>query len=741
MAGNLASIGGVHGESSRTFRVNELFRNVTAGLLASVVLIANIVSFSALMFPGQLSEGAPIAIWSMLIGSCIGGIFVAWRTTLPPIASGIDSPTGTVLVLLSAAAGSASLSSGRMPAEAIQSVMLTFSVATFVSGLSISLIGATRVASYLRFIPFFVAGGFLGAAGWFLFGGGVAMSTGIPLNPGVWEAAWSPAGKAKLSAALVTFALILIVRRFIKSAFALPALILVLCVGGTLALSQSGLQGSVKGWYLPSFGSLKAWLPLGAVKDANPEWSLLFQLMPEILAVSFVAMLTLITKISSIEVMRRTSSDFNREFTAHGLGAIAAAPLGGIVSALQIGISQLLVQTGGNRASGIFCSLFLGAVGVASFDLTAMIPMPVIAGLIFFLGYTFLVEAFSRSIAQRAWLDVVLATIIMIVCIRYGYVAGVLVGIAIACLFFVISYAQIGVIRRVATRAEYASDVDRSQETLAFLRDHGDAIRIYWLSGYIFFGSSESVFARIREDLEALPRGYRGFVILDFARVSGADSSAVLSLTKLRDYCDRVGATLVYCSLTAGNQRLLENAGFFEKGDHRFFSTLNLGLSWCEERLLERAEPRAGDTVSFHDWLQGQLGAGVKGEDLIGYLERKDLSESQVLYRGGEPADSIELVATGSLSIDFELPQEASVRLRRFTTHTLVGEMGFFWLGTRSATVSSDGPATLYSITRTNFERMRRERPDLAINFYEFIIRVLAERVEFSNRTITTLAS
>src|SRR5262245_5083079 len=108
MAGNLTSIGGVHRKSSRTFKANDLFRNATAGLLASIVLIAGIISFSALMFPGQLSAGAPIAIWSMLIGSCAGGIIVAWRTTLPPLASGIDSPTGTVLVLLSAAAGSAS---------------------------------------------------------------------------------------------------------------------------------------------------------------------------------------------------------------------------------------------------------------------------------------------------------------------------------------------------------------------------------------------------------------------------------------------------------------------------------------------------------------------------------------------------------------------------------------------------------------------------------------------------------
>ena len=46
-------------------------KDTIAGLVASVVLIANIISFGALMFPGALSAGAPMAIWAMLIGSCI----------------------------------------------------------------------------------------------------------------------------------------------------------------------------------------------------------------------------------------------------------------------------------------------------------------------------------------------------------------------------------------------------------------------------------------------------------------------------------------------------------------------------------------------------------------------------------------------------------------------------------------------------------------------------------------------
>src|SRR5262245_22876710 len=42
-----------------------LARDAVAGLVASVVLIANIISFGTLMFPGELGVGVPIAIWSM----------------------------------------------------------------------------------------------------------------------------------------------------------------------------------------------------------------------------------------------------------------------------------------------------------------------------------------------------------------------------------------------------------------------------------------------------------------------------------------------------------------------------------------------------------------------------------------------------------------------------------------------------------------------------------------------------
>src|SRR5215471_15542651 len=105
-------------------------KDVLGGLVASVVLIANIVSFGALMFPGDLSAGIPVAIWSMLIGGCVGGAWIALTTSLPPLATGIDSPTGAVLILLSALTASDIRGGGGSTETAVQSVMLVFTGAT-----------------------------------------------------------------------------------------------------------------------------------------------------------------------------------------------------------------------------------------------------------------------------------------------------------------------------------------------------------------------------------------------------------------------------------------------------------------------------------------------------------------------------------------------------------------------------------------------------------------------------------
>ncbi|MDP2006043.1 MAG: STAS domain-containing protein [Rubrivivax sp.] len=729
-------------------KARALARDMVAGTVAAVVLVANIVSFAALMFPGPLAQGAAAAIWALLIGSGIAGIVIAWKTSLPPLATGIDSPTGAVLVLLAAMAGAAVLRSGGGPQAAIQATMLLFSAATLLVGLLTLGLGAARWAHFLRFVPYFVVAGFLAATGWLLVAGGVRMTTGRTLAD--LTAAWTAPEAARLASAVAVLLVLLALRRWVRLPLALPLALLGMCLGGALALRALGLSGAAQGWYLPSLGALQPWHPLEALRAAPLSLSTAVGFLPELVAAAVIAVISLVTKTSSLEVSRKAAGDLDVELRTHGLATLAVVPFGGITALLQLGTSRLLEQAGGaTRWSGAAAGVVLIAVALANFDLPALIPLPVAAGIAFFLGCGFLFDALSKSLAQRDALNLLLTLAIMAACVRYGYLAGVIGGVVGACLLFAVSYARIGAVRQHLSRAQFAGNVSRSADASRHLAQAGEAVQIYWLSGYIFFGSSEGVFERVRQDLRARPPRQVSHVILDFSAVSAADASATVSLAKLHNLCEQQGATLVLSSMPPSIRGLLEREGLVGgKGRPPPFADVTGALAWCEDRVLAEAGLDTGagaatggpGTAAFEAWLQQQLGAESSTADFLRYLVRHDVDDGQVLYREGEPADAIDFVAAGRLAIDVGAGVLPARRVRSISTHTVVGEMGFFRRVPRSATVSAEGPATVFTLTRENFERMRSERPDLAGAFSECLLRTLADRIVLSDRMVAALS-
>jgi SulP family sulfate permease len=287
-------------------------------------------------------------------------------------------------------------------------------------------------------------------------------------------------------------------------------------------------------------------------------------------------------------------------------------------------------------------------------------------------------------------------------------------------------------------------NVSRSTEASLALNRHGEAIQLYWLSGYIFFGSSEGVFERVRRDIRALPRHTVTEVILDFAMVSAADASTTVSLAKLRTFCQREGARLLFAGLSPPLRSMLERDGFFKPPGRAAFADVNTALAWAEEAVLTRVgtgvDPPAAESDDFEDWLQQQLGPRVRAADFLAYLQRRTVVAGQVLYRAGDPADEIDLVAAGRLLVDVPGDGGRMLRVRHISTRTVVGEMGFFRQVSRSATVSSEGESILWTLTRPSFERMRQERPDLAGAFHEFLLRTLSDRLVLSEKMLLAIA-
>ena len=114
--------------------------------------------------------------------------------------------------------------------------MLIFTAATIMSGVLFYGLGAFRWGPYFRFVPYFVVGGFLTATGWFLIAGGVRMTTGRKLALGNLVANWTTIEAAKLAGAVAVLAVLLALRRWVKSTFAMPAALVAMVLTGAVVL-------------------------------------------------------------------------------------------------------------------------------------------------------------------------------------------------------------------------------------------------------------------------------------------------------------------------------------------------------------------------------------------------------------------------------------------------------------------------------------------------------------------------
>jgi SulP family sulfate permease len=318
-----------------------------------------------------------------------------------------------------------------------------------------------------------------------------------------------------------------------------------------------------------------------------------------------------------------------------------------------------------------------------------------------------------------------------------------LFGIVAACLMFAVSYSRIAVIRRHLTRAVFASNMDRSSSAARILREEGDRIHVFWLSGFIFFGSSNGVFESIRDAVRTTSDRRRRFAVLDFTDVSGFDTSALLSLVKLRNYADDHRVTLAFAGLSQRLSAALEHLQLFGgPSAHRRFATRNEALEWCENELLTKSTGAEGSVASegLEGWLAAEIGGRDKAQRLAKYFDRRDVAAGTVLYDQGSPADAIDLVASGRIAVTVASEPGLAVLVRRISTRTVVGEMGFFRGTARTATVSAEEPASIYTLSRTSYEKLKVEEPEIATVFLEFIARTLSDRLEFATQGIAALS-
>ena len=300
-------------------------RDIFAGLISSFVSVAYGLSFAALIFTPPLTPWIASGIAATFLTLAVSTAIVALRSSLPFVIGGPD-PTVAVQATLVAALV-ARLSEQGAPGDQIAPVMIVMGLAATLTGLLLCGLGLARAGSAIRFIPYPVIGGFLGATGWLMVSGAVGVVTGHGLWPSTVDALLSRPMLAKLAPAFaIALAIYLAIRRFGEHPLVLPVILLAGIAAAHLAFALSGTslaEATVQGWLFKAPAALTL-TPTWDFEDLKMfPWQLLEPLSGDIVAVMFVIAICSLLNTTGLEFVTGREVDLNRELNAIGVANLA----------------------------------------------------------------------------------------------------------------------------------------------------------------------------------------------------------------------------------------------------------------------------------------------------------------------------------------------------------------------------------------------------------------------------------
>lgn len=716
---------------------------LTAGLITGIIAVVVSISLATLIFSGELSEFVPQGIGLFLFGSLAMGIVVTFLGSLPgTIISPQDSPAA-VLALAAGGIAAAMTAASAAPDAVYATVLAAIILSALFTGLAFYLIGQFNLGNLVRFIPYPVIGGFLAGTGWLLARGALEVMTGQTLGlamlPSLFRAdmlmRWLPG-------TIYAFAVYAIFRKF-NHYLIWPGVIaggLVIFYTSLFASGTSIEQARGMGLLMESFQGGGLWRPFPFDSFSQIDWPAILGQADKIVLIAMVSIIGFLLNATALELIAKRDIDLNHELRVVGISNLVAGLGGGPAGYHLLGDTSLAYRMGGNnRWVSLAAALFCGFILLIGGGFIGYLPVALLSGLLLMLGLSFLGDWIYDAWFKLPRSDYFIVLVSLVVIAAVGFLEGIAVGVAIATVLFVFKYSRVNTVRDTLNGTIYHSNVDRPAIQRQMLKERGEGIHIFRLQGYIFFGTSDGLLNRVREILED-KRSREHFIVLDFHRVHGLDSSAVSSFTRMRQLADLHDIYLVLTQVAPQIRAQMAKGGFDGDARVQFFPTLDHGVEWCENMLLTRHE---ASTEFIQTGIKSQLQRGFPHPDLveplIKYLERLEAESDFTLMKRGDPPDEMYFIEAGRLNIQISNADGEVIRLRSVRSGTVVGEMGMYLKGARSADVVTSQPSVLYRLTSASLKEMEERDPQVAAALHEWIARLLAERLADNNRAIEAL--
>lgn len=310
-----------------------------------------------------------------------------------------------------------------------------------------------------------------------------------------------------------------------------------------------------------------------------PEFSfhMVEQALPNAFTIAILAAIESLLSCVVADGMTGTKHRSDMELIAQGAGNVASALFGGIPATGAIARTAANIKNGGRSpVAGMVHSITLVIVLVVLMPYAGMIPMPTIAAILFMVAYNMCQwRIFKRLVQTAPKSDVAVLVITFVLTVVFNLVVAIEVGMILACLLF---------IKRMSDETQVKGWTyidDDSKEINRHLRELPREIRVYEITGPLFFGAADAIEKILFKD-------FTKCLILRMRSVSALDITAMNALDELADKCLENNITLIFSHVSEQPMRVMEKTGFIRKiSKENFCKNIAAALKRAES-LLEK---------------------------------------------------------------------------------------------------------------------------------------------------------
>ncbi len=312
-----------------------------------------------------------------------------------------------------------------------------------------------------------------------------------------------------------------------------------------------------------------------APKFALPQvnFDMIRQLLPSAFTIAVLAAIESLLSCVVSDNMINDKHNSNTELIALGTGNIFSGLFGGIPATGAIARTAANVKNGGRTpVSGMVHAVILLLILVILMPYAALIPMPIIAAILFMVAYNMSEwRQFVKICKTAPKSDITVLVITFVLTVVFDLVVAIEFGLIAAACLFIKRMVEVTHIRPW-TKGDEESETDGGN-----LKKIPPKTEVFEISGPLFFANSDAVSSIPIKDGAKV-------IILRMRNVTSLDVTALREIATVYDICKNRGIKVLFSHVNRQPMSVMKKAGFYDlAGKDSFTKDIDSALLKAEE--------------------------------------------------------------------------------------------------------------------------------------------------------------